>query len=98
MPCRTDDYSSPSCPPPKPDIVPLLCSACRSLEKLGFEFATNPELDNWWHNHEEADAKRRLAEAKEKLSREEAIRIANTKTLAQLTADDKKLLRKHGVL
>lgn len=98
MPCRSDSYEGFTPQPPRPDLTPLLCSACRALEKLEFDFATNPELDKWWHTHEEADTTRRLKEAKDRLERESAIEIANTKKLSELTQDDKQLLKKWKLL
>jgi hypothetical protein len=76
----------------------LLCSACRALTTLGYDFGSNPDLDTWWHAHEEADAKRRIAEARTRLEREQAIELANTKPVAQMTPDEKKLLRRFNII
>ena len=79
-------------------VESLLCSACRSLESAGFDFGKNPELDRWWHAHEEADAKRRVEEARVKLERERAIDLANTKKVSELTKEERALLKKHRIL
>jgi hypothetical protein len=76
----------------------LLCSACRALTALGYDFGSNPDLDTWWHAHEETDAKRRIAEARTKLELEQAIELAGTKTVAQMTPDEKKLLRRFNII
>lgn len=35
----------------------MLCSSCRVLKKLGYDFDENPRLSEWWERHQEADAK-----------------------------------------
>lgn len=33
----------------------LLCSACRSLGRLGYDFDENPLLSRWWVEHRKAE-------------------------------------------
>lgn len=33
----------------------LLCSACRVLERLSYDFDENPALSQWWAQHKEED-------------------------------------------
>lgn len=75
----------------------MVCSACRSLEQLGFDFSTNPRLDEWWSKHKSEDLARQLEEAKEKLVKEEALVIAQ-KPFIELTAEDRAKLRAAGLL
>lgn len=43
----------------------LLCSACRALKRMGYDFGENPLLDEWWHQHQiEDEAKQSSALAK----------------------------------
>lgn len=83
----------------------MLCSVCRTLEAQGFDFHTNPMLDEWWVEHQKQDLKRQEAEiaAKEarlarNLRRQRAIEIAETKKLFELSNADKKLLREFNIL
>lgn len=76
----------------------LLCSACSALENFNFNFALNPELDEWWDKHKKVDEARIARELKEKLEREHAVEIAKKKTINQLTKEEKALLRKHNLL
>lgn len=69
----------------------MLCSACRSLEKVNFDFGVNPMLDKWWAQHKAVDAKREL---EEKLVNH----LLKNKNVGDLTNEDKALLRKHGYL
>lgn len=34
----------------------LLCSACRALERLGYDMDENPALSQWWEQHKMDDA------------------------------------------
>lgn len=36
----------------------LLCSACRALARLGYDFDENPALSRWWEEHKKEDEKR----------------------------------------
>lgn len=45
----------------------LLCSACRALKRLGYDFGENPALDRWWDEHQKEDAKREKRIKKKKL-------------------------------
>jgi len=33
----------------------LLCSTCRVLSRLGYDFDENPRLSEWWHKHQIED-------------------------------------------
>lgn len=33
----------------------LLCSACRVLERLGYDFEENPALSLWWDDHKKGE-------------------------------------------
>jgi hypothetical protein len=50
--------------PGKPDTGPsiseavLLCSACRVLERMDYDFEENPALSIWWDEHKKNDKKR----------------------------------------
>ncbi len=81
-----------------PQYEVLLCSACRALANLNYDFGLNPELDRFWHKHQEKDNTRKVKEAKEKLEFNEALRIAEEKTLSQLTSEEKQLLKKYKIL
>lgn len=78
-------------------LTAMLCSACTALEQKEFDFSINPKLDDWWAKHKERDLKRLEKEAKERLSREEAMEIAK-KPFMKLTDEDKKKLKKAGLL
>jgi hypothetical protein len=48
---------------PKPPVLSqievdvLLCSACRVLARLGYDFEENPALSRWWDTHKKKDAR-----------------------------------------
>lgn len=73
----------------------LLCSACRALEDFKFDFDKNPELSRWWDKHKQEDAERERKENAARLEKE-AVDVLLRKPLAELTKEDKKLLRKNG--
>lgn len=50
-------------------LVAMLCSTCRELEERGFDFAKNPVLDSWWHEHKLQDLKRKEREQNDFISR-----------------------------
>ena len=75
----------------------LLCSACRSLEHVEFDFDVNPELSRWWDKHKKEDAARERKENAERLEME-AVDAALAKPFKDLDDDEKKLLRKHKYL
>lgn len=79
----------------------LLCSACRTLERLGYDFDENPELSEWWDKHKKADAAR-LAKEQQEAERAEyqrrIVRVALTKPVSELTSEEKALLKKHNFL
>ena len=76
----------------------LLCSTCRVLEEQKFDFDKNPELSQWWANHKKVDEDRELKELAMKTRKEMAIFIAKTKQVADLTKEDKQLLKDFGLL
>ncbi len=87
------------------ELVPLLCSACTALERQGYNFSENPQLDRWWHRHKLEDKRRQQQEleAQAKLAREQvekklAIEWANTKKVSELSTVEIALMKKHGVL
>jgi len=43
-------------------MVPLLCSACRILTRMGYDFEENPALSQWWAAHQKEDAKKEKSE------------------------------------
>lgn len=82
------------------DMAAMLCSACRSLQSYGFDFATNPLLDRWWANHLEEDRRRKEQERWEEelrirteLRRQDAINLTRTKLLSEMTAKERALIR-----
>jgi len=81
-----------------PRMVTMLCSACRALEKQGFDFDLNPRLSEWWSEHKKEDEAREIREIQKKLQRDKAKRIAKTKNIADLTKAEKSLLRKFGLI
>lgn len=78
-------------------VEPLLCSACRTLERLGYDFDENPALSNWWAEHKAIDAAREKEEARLRLEAEEVKEIAK-KPFNTLTVNDKNLLKKYKYL
>jgi len=75
----------------------LLCSACKALEKMNYDFDENPLLSRWWDGHKKDDEHRLKQEEKERLQREAVKEIAK-KPFNELTDNDKQLLKKHGYL
>lgn len=37
------------------DMAAMLCSACRVLERIGYDFDENPMLSRWWDDHKKKD-------------------------------------------
>lgn len=82
----------------KPDnLTVLLCSACRALESLGYDFAQNPSLDKWWDNHKKEDREREIEELREQRQRE-YVKTLLEKPVGQLEKDELKFLREQGEL
>lgn len=79
-------------------IEPLLCSACKALEDMGFDFSKNPSLDQWWDKHTKRDLERKRQEARERQSLLEATHLAGTKLIKDMTADEKRLLKRHNLI
>lgn len=42
----------------------LLCSSCRVLRRLDYDFDENPMLSQWWEEHQKKDAERSVSEKK----------------------------------
>lgn len=81
--------------------VDLLCSACRALERMGYDFDENPELSRWWAGHKKEDAARLAAEeakAQREAYQRRVIEAALAKPIGELTEEEKKLLRQHKYL
>lgn len=103
MPCIDDGWSRGTSAAEleearkKARMEPMLCSACRTLDRLGFNFDENPELSKWWDNHKTADFLREKEEVRKRLEAEQVMVIAK-KPFNKLTDADKKLLKKHGML
>jgi hypothetical protein len=36
-------------------LTVLLCSSCRALDRLGYDFDENPALSQWWEKHQSID-------------------------------------------
>lgn len=79
----------------------LLCSSCRVLKKLGYDFDENPRLSEWWAKHQEddakADAKKERARIK-KQKRKELIAVLIKLLIQSLTPEDKRVLKEEGYL
>lgn len=73
----------------------LLCSACRSLEQLGFDFDTNPELSRFWADHKVRDADRIRKENEKRLIQEQ-VDVLLAKSIKELTEQDRAFLNRHG--
>jgi hypothetical protein len=78
-------------------LGPLLCSACRTLERMEYDFDENPALSKWWSDHKKADEAREREEAKNRVRRELAKQIAQL-PVNTLTSDEKAILRAEGYL
>jgi len=70
----------------------LLCSACRVLAGMGFDFGTNPDLDRWWDAHDKEDLEARRKAARERLRHQRALHLSETKTWAQMTPKERALV------
>lgn len=80
---------------------PMLCSACRALERLGYDFDENPELSEWWDKHKKEDAARIAREeaaAQRQAWERRIVAEALGKSINELTEEEKKLLKKHNFL
>lgn len=86
----------------------LLCSACRALERLGYDFDENPELSEWWDKHKTEDAKKQLLIQQEQAKKELAqqreqwergqLKDIMNKPISDLTKVEKTILRKYKIL
>lgn len=105
MPCSDGGWPSPSrteventsLRSENQQLEEMLCSACRVLEKNQFEFDLNPLLSRWWDHHKKEDQKKEAAEIRKAKRRELALETAK-KSVKDLTAEDKKLLKEFGML
>lgn len=80
---------------------PMLCSACRALERLGYDFDENPELSEWWDKHKKEDALREAAERKAAEKEEWERRVitdALRKPISKLTKEEIALFKKHNFM
>lgn len=79
----------------------MLCSACRALERMGYDFDENPALSEWWDAHKREDAAK-LAKQQQEAERKEyqkrIVREALAKPVSELTEEEKALLKKHNFL
>lgn len=69
----------------------ILASACSALERNGYNFAENHDLDRWWIEHKELRAITELIENK----KIEYIKEILKKPMAELTKDEWDLIRTH---
>lgn len=95
MPCQG------GCGSPEPNykqevakLSSLLCSVCRSLEDLNFDFDKNPELSRFWDEHKKIDEARLLSEARMRLEKSRCLELSNKK-FGDLTKEELGLLKKH---
>jgi hypothetical protein len=81
----------------KKEMESLVCSACRVLERMGYDFDENPQLSVWWDNHKRQDAIK-AERAEEERQREEyqqrIVREALKKPVKELSVDEKNLLKR----
>ncbi len=97
MPCDSGGQTQYVENPINKKMKSMLCSACRALERLGYDFDENPRLSEWWDDHKKEDAKREK-EKKKKSLRSEVARELSNKPVAELSKEDKALLREEGYL
>ena len=98
MPCRSEGGSAVYIRNPiDKDLEIMLCSACRGLERLGYDFDENPKLATWWHQHKLEDEKRVREEQKKALREKLAIELTK-KPVSKLTKEDMVILREEGFL
>lgn len=79
----------------------MLCSACRALDRLGYDFDENPRLSEWWAKHkveDDARLEREELERQRKDFEKRIIKDALKKPLVELTEEEKKILKKHKYL
>lgn len=82
-------------------MEPLLCSACRVLERTGFDFDENPELSEFWDKHKKEDDARVARErtvAERKKYKERIAAEAQRKPVCDLTKEEKAILKELGFL
>ena len=36
-------------------LTELLCSTCRVLKRMNYDFDENPQLSHWWQKHQKID-------------------------------------------
>lgn len=96
MPCYVDDRSSDTGDTGE-ELTEILCSACRSLERLGYDFDENPSLSKWWYDHKKKDEERKKEEEKQRLKHLKAQSLIE-KPFKSLTSKDLNLLDELGYL
>ena len=104
MPCRTDDYGPPidqAKAKQTKDLTDDLCSACRVLERLGYDFDENPSLSQWWDKHKKEDAAKRAKEeqaVQKEVWEKQQLALIMKKPLNSLTKEELALLKRKNVL
>jgi len=79
------------------ELTEMLCSTCRVLETQGFDFDLNPLLSRWWDAHKKEDERKEALRIMKAKRREMAIEISK-KSVADLTEEDKKMLREFHMI
>lgn len=96
MPCHTDptpqERKESAIKTAASYYEPLLCSACRVLERLGYDFDENPALSVWWAKHQEEDAQKAIVQQQERL-RLEKVKSILAKPLLEITPEERQFLR-----
>jgi hypothetical protein len=85
----------------KDTYEPMLCSACRVLERLGYDFDENPKLSFWWDKHKRDDAERERIVRVERERKEYRQRIAQDallKPIKDLSKEERAILKEFGYL
>lgn len=82
-------------------LIPLLCSASRALERVGYDFDENPALAQWWAAHKREDEQRiereQQAEAALRMRRQQLDAIL-AKPFGELSQDEVAILRREGII
>ena len=77
-------------------IPVLLCSACRALERLGYDFDENPELSLWWAPHKARDEERERTRKQERQRQawlDAQMERLSTKPVGELTDAELRVVR-----
>jgi hypothetical protein len=103
MPCSdggwpsSNDTENSSLRSENNELTEMLCSTCCVLEKKAYNFDLNPLLSRWWDAHKKEDERKEAARIKKATRRKMAVE-ASKKAVADLTAEDKKLLREFDMI